>query len=106
MILHRPHRGGLAEAMKEMREFESLGELIDTIVAEHNYSIDWFQITPDDLCIIKYGNGDDRIGWEDVFMICMKPYNSVNDKEGYFNYWHGKYDHELQFGGFFTTKWK
>lgn len=29
MIIHRPHRGGLNEAMKEARQFISLGECME-----------------------------------------------------------------------------
>lgn len=62
MIIHRPHRGGLNEAMKEARQFTSLGECINTLIQEHNNSHS-FQVTENDIYLIPYGlNGDDRIG--------------------------------------------
>lgn len=106
MIIHRPHRGGLNESMKEARQFTSLGECINTLIQEHNNSHS-FQVTENDIYLIPYGlNGDDRIGWKDVFMICCAPYDLVKDQRGYELYYGGKYNHPIQLFGFVSTNFK
>ena len=106
MIIHRPHRGGLNESMKEARQFTSLGECINTLIREHNNSYS-FQVSESDIYLIPYGlNGDDRIGWKDTFMICCAPYDSVKDQCGYELYYGGKYDHPMQLFGFISTDFK
>jgi hypothetical protein len=104
MIIHRPHRGGLNEAMKETRQFTSLGECINTLIQEHNNSHPFFKLSESDIYLIPYGlNGDDRIGWKDTFMICCAPYDLVKDRRGYELYYGGKYNHPLQLFGFIST---
>ena len=106
MIMHRPHRGGLSEAIKEAREFESLGECINTLIQEHN-SLYSFQVVDSDIYLIPYDlNGDNRIGWKDVFMICCAPYSLVKDKHGYELYYGGRYEHPIQLFGFISTNYK
>lgn len=104
MIMHRPHRSTLDASMKEMREFESLYECLETLIAEHNGKYP-FQLTMGDIVIAPYGH-DERVGWHDMFLICCVPYNAVNDKEGYEIYYGGKYDHPLQLFGMFTTNYE
>ena len=105
MIIHRPHRGGLIEAMNEAREFKSLGDCIKTLIQEHNKK-GIFHIYEKDVYLIPYGlEGDDRIGWEDEFMICCAPYSLVKDKRGYELYYGGRYEHPLQLFGFVSTNY-
>ena len=102
MIIHRPHRGGLAESMAEAREFNSLGECLINLIEEFNQEYP-FEVTLDDVIIKPYGNGDKRVGWHDSFMICCVPYSLVNDKNGYITYFGDKYEHPLELFGFFST---
>lgn len=44
MVIYRPHRGGLKEAMAEAKEFNSIDEMKRYICDKHNRSIPWFQI--------------------------------------------------------------
>jgi len=104
MILHRPHRGSLAESMKEAREFTSLKECIETLIKEHNELCPVFNVTMEDIVIAPYGS-DDRVGWDDMFMICCVPYFEVRDKDGYIKFYGGQYNHNLQLFGMFTTCW-
>ena len=66
MVKYRPHRGGLAESLKEAREFESIDEMKRYILGNlkkilgDEISLD--QITIDDSKSIN----DDRIGWRNV----------------------------------------
>ena len=78
MIIHRPHRGSLDNAMSEAREFASLKECLNTLIEEFNYSFGHiFNISIEDLCIEFYSDKDSRIDWYDVFIICIKPYKDV-----------------------------
>lgn len=106
MIIHRPHRGGLQEAMSEAREFNSLGECINTLINEHNKKHgDYFEVTPEDVCLISYSE-DHRIGWKDQFIICCLPYSSIRDKKGYERYFDGRYDYPQEIFGFISTNYK
>ena len=106
MIIHRPHRGGLYEAMAESREFKSLKECLDTLVLEFNErNSEIFTITTNDICIQQYYS-DERVCWHDMFMICIVPYSMVRDKKGYELFFNGIYDHPLQLFGFFTTDYE
>lgn len=85
MICYRPHRGSLASAMKELKEFESIKDMIDYICNEHNSHIDWFQITPEEICIKEYGN-DDRVGWKNCFICCFERPSKIKNIKGYKRY--------------------
>ena len=105
MITFRPHRGSLDDAMQEKKTFETLQELVDYIVTEHNETTPCFQICTDDLNIGLYGyDGDRRVGWKDLFIICFEAYDRIKDKDGYDKYFGGKrYNHPCGVIGFFTT---
>lgn len=106
MIIFRPHRGSLEMAMKEVKEFTSLKNLLSFIVEEHNKTIPFFQIDINDLSIKLYSNGDNRIGWKDVFIICFESYNNINDKIGYHKYFNEEeYNHPCGVLGFFSTEY-
>lgn len=86
MIIYRPHRGGLAEAMAEAREFESI-EAMKEYIVEHDGSIpEWghpFEV--DDIVIGENLGPDNRIGWNDVHHICTKRYYSEDFMAKYGN---------------------
>lgn len=42
MVIYRPHRGALKEAMAEAKEFNSIDEMKQYICDKHNRSIHWF----------------------------------------------------------------
>lgn len=74
MVIYRPHRGGLAEAMEEAREFSNLEEMKQYIVKYHE---DMERGRPFELEDIVIGDilGDDpRIGWNDCRYVCVKRY--------------------------------
>lgn len=113
MIVFRPHRGGLREAMLEAKYYSSLGYLVDNLVSAHNEAVPYFHITADDLAIKKY-TADSRVGWHDTFAIMYESYDNISDKDGYLRYFGGEvYEHPCCPLGFFTTdfcinevKWK
>lgn len=103
MIIHRPHRGGLYEAMAESREFETIEDCINTLVSEFNESHgNIFTVSTDDILVYDYGS-DMRVGWKNQFMLCIKPYCEVKDKPGYERYFIKAYDTPFQFLGFIST---
>ena len=72
MIKYRPHRGSLADAMAEEREFETVEELKAHVWSSWNETggIVWFD--PEDIVIGEILGDDDRIGWENVRHVCVK----------------------------------
>jgi hypothetical protein len=62
MIKIRMHRGGLQEAMNTMRECPSKWEIFDYLT-EHGVNIVSCR------CEMYDRNGDDRIGWKEVYII-------------------------------------
>lgn len=84
MIIYRPHRGGLAEAMAEAQEFETEEEMKRYIYEEHKtlnrelgFSDAPFEI--EDIVIDKDNpHEDNRIGWNDAMYVCVKRYGNEN----------------------------
>lgn len=73
MVKYRPHRGGLAEAMAEAKEFETVEEMIKHICVED----DFFRIRPEDV-IIGDPEGDDlRVNWMNVHIVSTKRINNT-----------------------------
>lgn len=75
MIIFRPHRGSLADAMAEAKEFENVEKMKNYIVKMWNdgwqgpndlFSADDIVINDDSLV------NDERIGWEDSKHVCVK----------------------------------
>ncbi len=60
MIIYRPRRGGLREAMKEARIFNSEREMFEYIVKQWDGLI-----SIEDLSISEPLGDDERIGWKD-----------------------------------------
>lgn len=67
-ILYRPHCGGLAEAMAEVKEFSTLKEMFEYIVKEAEELHDRAPFGIDDLSI-RYCGYDRRIDW-DTCLVC------------------------------------
>ncbi len=75
MIIFRPQRRTLDEAMKEAKEFDTVEEMKEHIVKI--WHKDWAGskklFTVDDIVIIEECTvKDDRIGWEDSMYVCVK----------------------------------
>lgn len=67
MIKFRPHRGGLAEAMNEMKIFNSKEDMFNAIV------INWKGfISYEDLSISEDSGKDNRINWKETRYVCTK----------------------------------
>lgn len=67
MIIYRPHRGSLANAMEEVKEFNDELEMKEYIVKQWNGHISF-----DDIVIADNPHNDDRIGWIDTRYVCTK----------------------------------
>lgn len=107
MIIFRPHRGYLFEAMKECKEFDSLKDLLNFIVNEHNYLCPFFIIKVNDLNIQLYSPEDNRIKWHDVFIITFESFDRISNKTGYLKYFgNEKYNHPCGVLGFFSTNYE
>lgn len=78
-ILFREHKGGLAEAMETLKEFDSLLELYQYLLElSKNYR------KPAERIYIKLYSGynkplgeDDRIGWKNTFIIGLEEYGGT-----------------------------
>lgn len=72
MIIYRPHRGGLAEAMKEAREFETIDAMKAHIVASWTEACDGRRpFEPEDIVIDDEAINDPRNGWKDTCYVCI-----------------------------------
>jgi hypothetical protein len=76
-VIYRPLCGGLAEAMGKVKQFNSIKEMFEFLVEEHNHA---FEIS--NLYISYYGY-DNRIDW-DTYIITTSRYASEDYiKKGY-----------------------
>lgn len=71
MIIYRPHRGMLADAMMEAREFKTLDEMKDYIIKR-----DIFSIKKEDIVLSEKTHDDNRINWKDIHYVCIKGYKT------------------------------
>lgn len=84
MIIYRSHRGGLAEAMAEAKEFETEEEMKQYIYGYHKaYFLDLgYPDAPFEIEDIEIDHErpieDDRIGWHDTMYVCVKRYGNEN----------------------------
>lgn len=78
MIIYRPHRGGLAEAMAEAMEFETIQEMKEHIVKEHTDEEMGPAFCIDDIVLGEETVNDHRNGWKDTRYVCVKRYYSDN----------------------------
>lgn len=74
MVIYRPHRGGIAEAIAEAKEFENIEGMKEYILecrtknTSHSYKP--FEIS--DIVIDEDSHDEDRIGWRNVHHVCVK----------------------------------
>ena len=68
----RPQRGGLSEAMAEVKTFQSKNELVDFIIESLKEFGHGCQINEDTVKIMKYVE-DKRIGW-DTHIVTLEGY--------------------------------
>ena len=70
MVMYRPHRGSLNDAMAEMRSFDSIEEMFHYIVEEWKVWGDPFSIG-DLVLTYDYGK-DERIDWKECRYVCTR----------------------------------
>lgn len=73
MIIYRPHRGSLADALAEAKEFETEEEMKQYIFEYYKNllpGLTAFRI--DDIVIDDDIVNDDRCGWHDTRYVCVK----------------------------------
>lgn len=69
MIIYRPHRGGLAESMREKEVFDTEADMKAAIVHR------WRGIFDESDIVVKWnepGVFDERTGWKDTQHVCVK----------------------------------
>lgn len=77
MVIYRPHRGGLEEALAEAKEFESIEEMKQHIYEHFKfvYSDLGYEMEPfgiDDIVIAEETADDKHCGWHDTRHVCIK----------------------------------
>lgn len=76
MYIYRPHKGSLADAMKEARTFASKNDMFRHIVNEWNRNgVD--MLTTEDLSLSEIIGDDKRVLWEDCRYVLTKRLGSV-----------------------------
>ena len=69
-ILYRPHRGGLKEAMSELKEFKSIKEMLKYVYENESFED---EKSIKDIRIKLYSKTpDNRIGWKNTFVVLSK----------------------------------
>ena len=101
-VIFRPYLGGLEDAMKEAKEYNSIMEMLNGICNEHNYRTPWFTITPEELYIEKQKSGDERVGWHNLFYLTYERPSKIKNIEGYKKYF-GISNDDVVFGEDFPT---
>ncbi len=61
---YRPHQGGLAESMDEVKTFSSKAELVKEARKFYGHLVPKNQVTSDTVHAVPYGGYAPRIGWE------------------------------------------
>lgn len=72
MVIYRPQRGRLDEAMKEAKEFKTEQEMKEYIINEWNTYWNNNSFDIDDIVICDPPTNDDRNGWRDTRYVCVK----------------------------------
>ena len=68
--LFRPHCGGIEEAMKGLKEFNSLEAMKQYIYENYSFGD---EMSIEDITFEKYGEyPDTRIGWKETYIVCSK----------------------------------
>lgn len=81
MIIYRPHRGLLSEAMAEAKEFENVEEMKKHIakIWHEGWGGPGELFTIEDIVIDeKSAVNDERIGWEDSMYVCVKRMGNID----------------------------
>ena len=90
-VLFRPNLKNLDAAMKEMEVFNSVEEMISTLVERFNAKYGHiFKVETSDIELEDYED-DIRVGWENLWIICIKKYDEVSDSKGYLRWFKHKY---------------
>lgn len=71
MIKFRPHKGGLIEAMKEYKEFDTIDEMKNHVVQYYDGMVKF-----EDIVIGEIMGEDERIGWKAYRHICTKAFGN------------------------------
>lgn len=84
MIIYRPHRGGVREAIEEAKEFETIDEMKQYIVEYEAKSIRGKLFDIQDIVIVDvHPHNDERIGWRHVKYVCVKRYGNEDYMKKY-----------------------
>ena len=67
MIIFRPHRAMLSDAMSEAKEFDNEDEMKKHIVDQWGG-----YISVEDIVILDNPHNDERIGWKDTRLVCSR----------------------------------
>lgn len=63
MLIYRPHRGSLVDAMAEAKTFNSFDEIKEYVSNEWNNTWGWSILSPNDIILDNESHDDDRIGF-------------------------------------------
>lgn len=85
MIVYRPHRGSLEDAMKEVKTFDNWYQMTHYIANNWNLAVGKKVIDPDDIVMDDKPVNDDRVGWKDVHMVLVTRIGNDNFMEEYGN---------------------
>lgn len=72
MLIYRPHRSNLAEAMAEAKTFNSFDEIKEYVANKWNSVWGYQILNQDNIVLDEESQDDDRIGWKDVHYLCVK----------------------------------
>lgn len=85
MIIYRPHRGSLEDAMKEAEAFNNWYQMTQYIASKWNLAVGQKVISPDDIVMDTEPIDDKRTGWKDVHMVLLTRVGNENFMEKYGN---------------------
>lgn len=85
MIIYRPHRGSLEDAMKEAEAFNNWYQMTQYIASKWNLAVGQKVISPDDIVMDTEPIDDKRTGWKDVHMVLVTRVGNENFIEKYKN---------------------
>lgn len=83
MIVYRPHRGSLEDAMKEVKTFDNWYQMTHYIANNWNLAVGKKVIDPDDIVMADNTVNDDRVGWKDVHAVLVTRIGNENFMETY-----------------------
>lgn len=85
MIIYRPHRGSLEDAMKEAEAFNNWYQMTQYIASKWNLAVGQKVISPDDIVMDTEPIDDKHTGWKDVHMVLVTRVGNENFIEKYKN---------------------